>query len=606
MLTASELLDWLGKNLFLPAAQVDELRPLLSTFADGHALGKELIRRNWLSPYQVNQILQGQGESLIVGANRLLERIGEGAMGQVFKAWNTRLGRMVAVKMVHKEYVDNAKAMGRFEREIQTASQLDHPNIVLVRDAGNADGRPFLVMDFITGINLWQHVKQRGPLPTAEAVGYARQAALGLQHAHERGVVHRDIKPGNLMLVRNEAPTAADVGDQVKILDFGLSRFDSETRNAGRLTHAGNIIGTVDYIAPEQAQDARTADIRADLYSLGCTLYYLLTGKPPFPGESVVEKVTARTSGDPPSVRAVRADIPAGLDAVLQRLMARQPDQRYASPKEAAQALLPFTKVVTGDAATATLNQADLATALAARRAPIAMPMTQPAPVGVAGAAAVAMAQPLPPDGVPVVQAVPVAVPPEFDAPPLVQAIPVPVAEGHELFAQPRGAARTSSAIPVAMPIPMRRRRRLLIGGSAVAILAMVAVLAIVYSRGPGTSVSNTRAYGAGAALAIMPMTPMTIKEGKKIPVIVQIQRKDFTGPVRVFFEQLPSGFRSEEVTFSPKQDMNQLYLMVSFGTGADKAELRLVAVAENLRASIPLPVTIEPVRKQLSDDDGR
>src|SRR5439155_5853205 len=208
----------------------------------------------------------------------------------VFKAWNTRLGRTVAVKTIHKEHVFNQKALERFRREVRTAGRLSHPNIMLAWDADEVNGRPYLVMEFIEGEDLWQRVKRLGPLPVAEAVEFARQAALGLQHASERGVVHRDIKPGNLMLVSDGAMSGAAGGSgiptthhspltthQIKILDFGLARLDSETYQPGRLTYAGYVIGTVDYIAPEQACDAHTADIRADIYGLGCTLFYMLT-----------------------------------------------------------------------------------------------------------------------------------------------------------------------------------------------------------------------------------------------------------------------------------------------------------------------------------------
>ena len=248
MHTPAEMLDWLGRQLLLAPPQVDVLRPLLHTFPDTRSLGKHLIGRSWLTPFQVNQILQDKGDGLIVGPNRLLERIGEGAMGQVFRAWNTRLDRVVAVKMIHRGHVATGKAMQRFSREMETASQLDHPNIALVRDAGEVDGRPYLVMNFIEGIDLSRRVKTEGPLLIADAVDYARQTAMGLQHACERGVVHRDIKPGNLIVTRQpESGSNSNTGhvEVVKILDFGLARFDSETRNTHRLTQAGNIIGTV-------------------------------------------------------------------------------------------------------------------------------------------------------------------------------------------------------------------------------------------------------------------------------------------------------------------------------------------------------------------------
>ncbi len=342
-LSPSELLDWLEQNQFLTPPQISEIRPIADSFPDCHSLAKELIRRDWLTPYQVNQILQGRRDQLILGNYRVRERIGEGAMGQVFKAWNPRTLRVVAVKTILKEMVNSPKAMERFRREIETASQLEHPNIAHVRDADEADGRPFLVMEYIEGYNLSQRVKQDGALPIAEAVEYIRQAALGLQHAFEKGIVHRDIKPANLIVTGLKGN--GDTLPVVKILDFGLARFDSESDEAARLTQVGRLLGTIDYISPEQAQNARDADIRADIYSLGCTLHCLLTGAPPFAGDTMVEKLGPRVTGDPPWIREARPEVPPLLEEVLRKMMARRPEDRYQTPIEVAQALAPFTAV---------------------------------------------------------------------------------------------------------------------------------------------------------------------------------------------------------------------------------------------------------------------
>jgi Protein kinase domain len=616
-MSAAELLDWLGKNSFLPVDRIEELRPLLSTCTDGHAFAKELIRRDWLTPYQVNQILQGKGDQLTVGANCLLERLGEGTMGQVFKAWNTRLGRIVAVKMIHKDHVANKKALDRFQREVAIAGELAHPNIVLVRDADEIDGKPFLVMDYIEGEGLSQRVKRNGPLPIADAVEFARQAAIGLQHAFERGVVHRDIKPGNLMLVggavasggaqqaeRQESPLATHhsplTTHQIKILDFGLARFESETYQSSRLTYAGNVIGTADYIAPEQAKDAHTADIRADVYSLGCTLYYLLTGAPPFPGSTVVEKVTARTQGDPPSVRRQRPEVSANLEAVLQRMMAREPGQRYQTPLEVAQALAPFAQVRCDEGIRARQHHADAAAAQTAPQWAQAIPMTEPLPAGVPVVHAMPLASAAPlPDGVPVVQAISVAA--AFV--PLASPIDVTVA-----MAPQRATAAPPRA--TAAPQPDSKNRRLVVAIGLIVVLVASLILIITLRRGRDNTAAGTRVYSPGAALRLLPVEAIQLKEGRKTPVIVTIERKDFIGPVRVYFEKLPDGFQSQEITLTDKQDMSQLYLTVSFGMGAMKRDLRLVAVADNLRDTTILPVTVESSRKEKqlaprsSDDD--
>ena len=336
--SSTDLLDWLDSNLFLNAEQVEELRPLSHDKPELYAFAKEMLRRDWMTPFQLNQILKDNADNLIVGSNRLQMRLGEGAMGQVYKAWNVRLGRVVAVKMLHGDHMYNGKAMERFRREMQTTAQLDHPNIVLVRDADEIRRIPYLVMDFIIGIDLAQKVKKEGPQPLRESVEYIRQAALGCQHAFERGVVHRDLKPSNLILSTNP-----DGSPLVRILDFGLARFERQGTDEKPLTQMGRILGTVDFIAPEQAQDAHGVDVRADIYSLGCTLYYLLTGQPPFPGADQLEKLTARLSDTAPPLRHVRADAPAELEAVVAKMLARQPEDRYSTPAEAAQALAPFS-----------------------------------------------------------------------------------------------------------------------------------------------------------------------------------------------------------------------------------------------------------------------
>jgi serine/threonine protein kinase len=601
-MSAAELLDWLGKNSFLPAHRIEELRPLLSTYPDGHAFAKELIHRDLLTPYQVNQILQGKGDQLMVGANRLLERLGEGAMGQVFKAWNTRLGRVVAVKMIHKNHVANKKAMERFQRELAIAGELAHPNIVLVRDADEWDGKPYLVMDFIEGEELSKRVKRTGSLPIADAVEFTRQAALGLQHALEHGVVHRDIKPGNLMLVSGgvvgggtqqsgtqqtrsqESPLTTHhsplTTHQIKILDFGLARFESETYQSSRLTYAGNVIGTVDYIAPEQANDAHSADIRADIYSLGCTLYYLLTGAVPFPGNTVVEKVTARTQGDPPSVRRTRPKVSAELDAVLRRMMAREPGARYQTPLEVAQTLAPFVHGTCDQAIMAEASPADAVAAQTPWQTAQAIPVTEPLPAGVPVVHAVPLSSAATmPDGVPVVQAIAVGAAFAPLATPVEIALPT---------AQPRAKAA---------PTPPSKKRHLVVAAGLIVVLAASLILIVTLRRGRDNTAA--RVYGPGATLRLLPVEAMQIKEGRKTPVIVAIERKDFSGPVRVYFEKLPDGFQSQEITLTDKQDMSQLYLTVSFGMGAMKRDLRLVAVAENLRDATMLPVTVESSRKE-------
>ena len=247
---------------------------------------RELEQRGWLTVYQLKQILLGLGAGLVLGQYEILDLLGEGGMGQVFKARHRRLDRIDALKRIHPNRLEAPDALRRFLREAKAAARLAHPNIVTIYDSGEVDGVHFLAMEYVPGVDLSATVKKQGPLPIGEACEYIRQAALGLQHAHSRGLVHRDVKPHNLLLTADRA--------QVKILDMGLARLhtaEDEKESASELTRPGVFMGTPDYMAPEQAIDSHTVDIRADVYSLGCTLYYLLAGRPPFPKSSLTQKL---------------------------------------------------------------------------------------------------------------------------------------------------------------------------------------------------------------------------------------------------------------------------------------------------------------------------
>jgi formylglycine-generating enzyme required for sulfatase activity/serine/threonine protein kinase len=261
-----------------------------------------------------------------------IRRLGGGGMGVVYLARNRLMDRPEVLKMVHPR-LDDTEAAERFLREIRAAARLDHPNIVRAYTAFQAGERIVFVMEYVAGENLDRVVKAHGPLPVAEACRYARQVALGLEHAWEKGLVHRDIKPGNLIL----AP-----GGVVKILDFGLAKATREQAGADDLTGPGEALGTLAYMAPEQARDAATADVRADLYSLGCTLYCLLAGRPPFHGRSQLDLLRAHQEDTPGPLHQVRGDVPAELAAVVAKLLAKEPGRRYQQPAEAARALEPF------------------------------------------------------------------------------------------------------------------------------------------------------------------------------------------------------------------------------------------------------------------------
>jgi serine/threonine protein kinase/HEAT repeat protein len=336
---AANLAQLLRERRLLDPAQLAELARLQAVCPDAQTLLRELTRRGVLSAYQAERLRQGRPGELEVGPYRLVEPLGQGATGQVFKARHARMARLVALKVLAPQAVSTPRAVARFEREAQAAARLSHPHIAQAYDAGEADGRHFLAMELVEGIDLASLVRQSGPLAVPLACELIRQAALGLAHAHDKGLVHRDVKPSNLMVTR-PAPGAAPL---VKVLDFGLARLGSGSGAQGQLTQLGKLVGTVDFIAPEQAEDARRADARADLYSLGCTLFFLLTGRPPFPGRDLVEKLSARVLGEAP-LGKLRPGVPAELQAVLARLLARDPHRRFASAAEVAHALEPFCR----------------------------------------------------------------------------------------------------------------------------------------------------------------------------------------------------------------------------------------------------------------------
>jgi serine/threonine-protein kinase len=340
-----ELVGALRAGSLLTNGQVDVLtRELLPRLTEPRALARELMQRNWVTAYQMNQLFLGRGQELLLGPYVLLERLGEGGMGQVFKARHRKLNRVVALKVIRRDKLNNAEAISRFFREVQAAAKLDHPNIVAAYDAGEVNGTHFLAMEHVEGRDLGKLVKQDGPLPVARACDYMRQAALGLQHAFEKGLVHRDIKPSNLVV--QAAGSHAEAGPLLKILDMGLARAQSpESADAATLTQAHSVLGTPDFIAPEQARSSHAADIRSDLYSLGCAFHFVLTGQVPFPAESPMEKLLKHYLEEAVPVESLRPEVPAAVGKVVRKLMAKDPDQRYQTPAELAETLGTFLTV---------------------------------------------------------------------------------------------------------------------------------------------------------------------------------------------------------------------------------------------------------------------
>ena len=257
----------------------------------------------------------------------ILRELGRGGMGVVYLAQNTLMGRMEVLKVVGGHLISRPGILDRFLREIRSAAKLHHPNIVAAYSALRFGESLVLSMEYVEGLDLAKMVKTKGPLPVAHACYYVHQAALGLQHAHEHGMVHRDIKPANLILAR-EGKKAV-----VKVLDFGLAKVTSEGQVDRGLTREGQMLGTPDYIAPEQIRDAQSADIRADIYSLGCTFYYLLTGGPPFGGDNLWDLYQAHFSMDAGPLNLVRPEVPVELAALVAKMMAKEPVQAVPDPR---------------------------------------------------------------------------------------------------------------------------------------------------------------------------------------------------------------------------------------------------------------------------------
>jgi serine/threonine protein kinase len=256
-------------------------------------------------------------------------------MGVVYQAVQPLMGRTVAIKVLNPSVLEHPDALPRFLAEVKAAARLDHRHIVRAYDAEQVGNLHLLVMEFVEGCSLDEFVEQRGPLSVARACHYARQAAKGLQHACEWGMAHRDVKPQNLMVSRNGI---------VKVLDFGLARLRGEQRQTDRVTTADSFLGSVEYVAPEQAVDARAGDTRSDVYGLGGTLYFLLTGRPPFVEETDVKLILAHIEQEPRPLHERRPAVPRALSAVVGRMLAKDPRQRYQTPLEVARALKPFSK----------------------------------------------------------------------------------------------------------------------------------------------------------------------------------------------------------------------------------------------------------------------
>jgi serine/threonine protein kinase len=463
--TVGDFVESLRQNRLLEPDQLDDLtRNQQTRYPDPRSMARHLIQVGWLTPYQVNQVLTGKGQNLMMGSYAIMERLGEGGMGIVFKARNWKLGRVVALKIIRREHVANNDAVRRFRREIQAVANLSHPNIVSAHDADQVGDTHFFVMEYVDGNNLSNLLKQAGPPPVSVACDYIRQVASGLQQAHERGMVHRDIKPANLLVTKpdnaasrmpgiSQPPTA--YGPTIKILDMGVARLiqlPDDHDSISALTKEGRVVGTPDYMAPEQAVNSAKADIRADLYSLGCTFYQLLTNQPPFPGGTPMEKLLKHRIDQPKPLEQLRPEVPPAVASVVRKLMAKKVDERYQTPAEVVQAL-------------------DVLIAKSAAR---------PLPVGSNAQAGAPRLVPQSASGVPV--AIPLGVPGSGKAP---TALPIPAGESFDFGGEPPAGRHASSTSAKLQRAFQDKRNWPLIAGAAVTlVLGLIFILIAFLTSG--------------------------------------------------------------------------------------------------------------------------
>ena len=335
--TIDDLLDLVQKSGVVDEARlkahIQKLNESSAVPTEPSKLARVLVRDGLLTYFQAEQLLQGKWKRFTIGKYKVLERIGAGGMGQVFLCEHKLMRRRVAVKVLPTVKAEDPASRDRFYREARAVAAVDHPNLVRAYDIDQDENLHFLVMEYVDGTNLHDLVKKFGSLNTPRACHYIYGAAVGLQHAHEMGLVHRDIKPGNILVDRSGV---------VKILDMGLARFFHDEDDVLTKKYNEDVLGTADYLSPEQAVDSHSVDIRADIYSLGATFYFLLAGNQPFPEGTVAQKLIWHQHRGPRPIQQLRPDLPDALTAIIEKMMAKDAGQRYQTPAEVMAALAPW------------------------------------------------------------------------------------------------------------------------------------------------------------------------------------------------------------------------------------------------------------------------
>lgn len=336
--TTTSLLSELRSRSILRRDQLEEIETSLTQLLHNpQALARELVSRGWLTPYQINQLFSGRAANLTLGPYVLMERVGAGELGLIFKARHRHLNRVSAVHVVREELLAQPEAVSRFYEEVQAASHLDHANVVHLYDAGPIGRTHFLAMEHITGTDLRDLVQQNGPLPIGQACDFIRQTALGLEHGFERGLMHHALKPAFLLVTTKSEEGS---GGMIKIANLGVTHLLNTTEKS-QASFAGPGV-SVDFLSPEQAEDPRVRDVRSELYSLGCVFYFLLTGQPPFPGGSAADRLNRHLREPAPNPARLRPDTPSAVCDIVHCLLAKRVEERYARPRDVAHNLAPY------------------------------------------------------------------------------------------------------------------------------------------------------------------------------------------------------------------------------------------------------------------------
>jgi serine/threonine protein kinase len=328
---ANKLVDLLRRSNLVEEAK---LTAFLEKVAQEHGeasledqpkLAERMIEAGLITKWQADKLLTGKHKGFRLGKYKLLGQIGKGGMSSVYLAEHELMKRRVAIKVLPRNRVNDSSYLERFRLEARAVAKLDDPNIVRAYDIDNEGDVHYIVMEYVDGQDLHQRVATQGPMDYDTAADFVAQVANGLQHAHEMGLVHRDIKPANCLV---------DKHNVVKLLDLGLAKLTEDDQASLTMANEENVLGTADYLAPEQALNSHQADNRSDIYSLGCTLYFLLTGSPPFPEGSISERLLKHQTARPASIFNTRPDAPPSLVEICETMMAKKPDDRFQSAGE--------------------------------------------------------------------------------------------------------------------------------------------------------------------------------------------------------------------------------------------------------------------------------